>query len=349
MREVLEDTQRKIKFLFRCDVGTKNEVGTGHLIRSVALAKKLNQDNNLKNENTIFLTSYEKKFSFVENILRKNNFKLQYINLKKAPPNSNEEFEIIKKINPQIIIFDRIKTNKSFISKFQKYKFKTVLLDDIGSAISHANLVICPIFFDRPLNKKIYKGFKYMIFSEIKRKKKNLKKNIFTITVSFGGYDKRKLFFFLMKNFHKIDSKYRFNLIFGFEKEKVNSQILKYISKFENINTFFRPKNYSDILFKTDLAIISGGLTLIEFLSIGVPTIALPQYKHQYSTIKILENLGCTIMGSKQYKLNWVFFFKIFNNLINNYKLRKNMSIKGKKIIDSNGKERVSKLISKLL
>ena len=146
-----------------------------------------------------------------------------------------------------------------------------------------------------------------------------------------------------------IDSKYRFNLIFGFEKEKVNSQIIKYISKFENINTFFRPKNYSDILFKTDLAIISGGLTLIEFLSIGVPTIALPQYKHQYATIKILENLGCTIMGSKQYKLNWVFFFKIFNNLINNYKLRKNMSIKGKKIIDSKGKERVSKLISKLL
>ena len=87
----------------------------------------------------------------------------------------------------------------------------------------------------------------------------------------------------------------------------------------------------------------------MEFLSVGIPTISIPQYNHQYITIKKLQQLSCTTLGSKDYKLDWNYFEKKFFKVLNNYNLRKKMSINAKKIIDSKGKERVSKLISKIL
>ena len=70
MQKVSEDTQRRINFLFRCDVGKKNEIGTGHLVRSIALAKKLNYDNKFKAPDTTFLINYDSEFSF-EKLIKK--------------------------------------------------------------------------------------------------------------------------------------------------------------------------------------------------------------------------------------------------------------------------------------
>lgn len=349
MQKVSEDTQRRINFLFRCDVGKKNEIGTGHLVRSITLAKKLNNDNKFKAQDTIFLINYDSEFSFVKELIKKNNFTLKFINLYNAPPNSIQELEIIKELNPRISIFDRIKTNKTFILKLQRNKLKTVLIDDKGSGLDEADLSICPIFFHRPLKKKIYKGFKYIFFSELKRRKVLVRQKVTLITLVFGGYDKRKLFNFFYKNIKKLGSCYSFNLIFGFEKDKFDKKIILSLSQSKNINLFFRPRNYSDIIQDSDIGIVSGGLTLIEFLSVGIPTIALPQYNHQYITIKKLQQLRCTTLGSKDYKLDWNYFEKKFFKVLNNYNLRKKMSINAKKIIDSKGKERVSKLISKIL
>ncbi len=349
MQKVSEDLQKETKLLFRCDVGKKNEIGTGHLIRSLTLAEQLSKNPKIKKKNIIFLTNYSNDFSFIKNLVNENQYTLKFINLKKAGPNSLQEFEIIKKINPQLIIFDRIKTNKNLILKLKKNNIITVLLDDIGSGINYADLAICPIFFHRDLKKGIYRGFKYMIFSDIKYKNKYLKKKVSKISVIFGGFDKRNLFYFFLKNFHKIDYNCHVNLVFGMQKKKINKNILNIISEYKNISTHFRPKNYSEILNSSDLGIVSGGLTLIEFLSIGVPTIALPQYKHQLQTIKKLQSYNCTILGSEEYRLNSSYFLQTFLKAINDYNLRKNLSKNGKRIIDNNGKNRVSELISKMI
>ena len=44
MQKVSEDLQKETKLLFRCDVGKKNEIGTGHLIRSLTLAEQLSKN-----------------------------------------------------------------------------------------------------------------------------------------------------------------------------------------------------------------------------------------------------------------------------------------------------------------
>ena len=55
---------------------------------------------------------------------------------------------------------------------------------------------------------------------------------------------------------------------------------------------------------KADFAIVSGGLTVFDCISRGIPVIGLPQYQHQLKTLTNLKNKNVIKLGSKEMSLN---------------------------------------------
>ena len=67
------------KIIFRCDAGKIKELGTGHLIRSLCLAKMLIKSRNIKKKDILFLIKTKKKYSISKKIIQRENFSYKSI------------------------------------------------------------------------------------------------------------------------------------------------------------------------------------------------------------------------------------------------------------------------------
>ena len=114
------------------------------------------------------------------------------------------------------------------------------------------------------------------------------------------------------------------------------------------INLLVLPSDYFKRLAKTDLAIVSGGLTVFDSISRGVPVIGLPQYRHQLKTLINLENKNVIKLGSLRMKLDKENFINLFNKMIISFEDRAFLSKNSIDLVDRKGSDRVLNILSAL-
>lgn len=96
---------------------------------------------------------------------------------------------------------------------------------------------------------------------------------------------------------------------------------------------------------KQDLAITAAGNTLLELITIGIPSLVICGEKHELEIAKKLHKKKAAInLGFGKNISEKLIFEKTFN-LINNYELRKNLHINSKREIDGKGLEKMIKII----
>ncbi len=336
--------------IFRCDAGNYPEIGTGHITRCINLANKLVKKNIVKKCEISFLTRNDKNYSLGKKILSNNNFNFYTKSNNLLESNSISEIKEIIKLDPDIIVIDRLKTSKKFINALKGKDCKVITFDDYGNGRRYADLSICAIFNDVEESLNLIKGYKYLILSSDKYVSKKTKVKIKNITATFGGYDARDLCGHFLKNLNKINENYKINILLGEVRNTKLNEYNKIIEKLNNnkkVKIYIKPKNFKELLSEADIGICSGGLTIFEFAALGVPTIGLPLYIHQLNTINNLSKLGVCLYGSNRMNLNNQVLNDQINKLTRDHNLRFKMSNKAKSIIDGKGIERVIKILEK--
>ena len=106
-----------------------------------------------------------------------------------------------------------------------------------------------------------------------------------------------------------------------------------------DFNLYIDNFNISIILKESDLVIGSGGLSLLERLTVGVPSITFPISENQNLIKKKIHKLNCTYFITEELIND---FIGIMMKLINNYKLRERMSKLARIKFDGKGVLRVS-------
>ena len=160
--------------------------------------------------------------------------------------------------------------------------------------------------------------------------------------------DRRKLTNFFLTAIPEITLNINIYIILGqIDKNSVKfcRSIIQKYNLTSKIKLLIYPKNFQTIIRKADIGVTSGGLSLFEFAAYGIPTISLPQYKHQLNTINNLKKSGLTFLGSNEMKLNKLFFQRVLNNLINDSSKRNEINKMAPKLIDGKGLKRIKKLI----
>ena len=311
-----------VKILFRCDAGAVSEIGSGHLIRSITIAKILIKKYKIKKDEILILIKTKKNFSLGKKILEKENLNFKTLDFN-TKDYSLKEFQQIIKLEFKIIIFDRLGSiKKNFIKKIKTLDKRIICFDDKSKNRFIADLSFNPLIYNKAYQKRNhFAGNEYNIipsklFSLKKVKTKNLKK----IFLSFGGYDQNKI-----KN-KLIDIK---NKNFDYLK------IVNLKKKFEKRADFFKNMNDSDLI------ICSGGLTMFDAINLNKITLVTSQYKHQKKNILRMKKKNSIIYLPKINKiaLNRVLFQLKNNEKINN--LYQNM-----KILNKNNK--MDKIIFKI-
>lgn len=320
----------KFDVLIRCDAGNVPQIGTGHLYRSITIAKFLIKKFKLNRNKIIFITKTRKKFSLSKKILNQNNLNFYSIN---DNATSKNEFQILKKFQSRLLIIDKYKTkNTTYLNKLKKNFNKIIFLDAIKYEHKDA-LYINSLLHN--VDKKIKNvGFEYLICPSFFNKKKSvLRKKLINIFLFFGGFDNKKIMNNVINFFNNNKSIYNLYLPSSY-KTKYN-----YHGKIK----YFNNKNFFTVLSSSDLAITAGGITMFDVINIKKPLISIPQYYHQEINIKKLQKKGCTLL----LKINKNFNQNLSTNLslIKNFQERIKMIKNQTKILDRNKTPKALELI----
>lgn len=313
------------KILFRCDAGYKSQLGTGHLVRSITIAKILIKKFKVKKKNIIFLIKTEKKYLLGKKIINFEKFRYKSINHKIKNYSLNELKEL-KKNKFKIVIFDRLgKINLKFIKELKKDHKKIVCLDDESNNKYLCDLSLNPLVYKKSYEKiNHFSGNRYNILPTLlfKRRERKISK-IKNIFISFGGFDKN--------NYIKLF----YNRIRKDKKFKLINSSYKNLDKFQNMKIFFKNMSLSD------LVICSGGLTMYDALNLNKTTIVIDQYKHQLRNINRLRKRGIINYLNKK-NINKLF------SLINKINKKKKLKKFQKMIIKYNKAQRPMEIIKKI-
>ena len=305
------------KIVFRCDSADIPEIGTGHLYRSIIIAKFLKKKFSLKSKEILFVVKNKGKYSKNLKILKKYNFQILKIN-SSIKNYSSKEIVLLRKIKANLLIIDRLgEVTKNFYVKIKDNYKKKIIIDDSSINRKLFDLSLNPLIQDVPIFKGCKIGYKYLIL-DILKKVKHKTKNSNNIFLFFGGFDKKNLTKKVFNVLKKINFKLNIYLPKIF-KEKI------YLNQSIHNVIFFKSEKYFLELEKANIAITAGGIGLFDAILKNKKVICIPQYKHQeINAKKIARTKAINFINSddKNFASNLVnIFLKIYKDKKYNKKI----------------------------
>jgi len=259
-----------LNILFRCD-GSVN-IGMGHIVRSLALADKLNEEYECK----IF-------FAIRSSILAINKVKEKYYVFESDEVNFNYKewlYECIKKMNISIFIMDmRDGLSRSDLKELKlEANIKVVTIDDPEDKRLEADLAFYPPV---PQLKKIcwtdydgelYIGWEYVILRQEFLISPEVKSNTLPeILILMGGTDENNMTEFIINALNQVTQSFKAIIVVGsgyLFLEKLKKKISGMSFQYE---LYINPPEISNIMSKVDFGIISFGQTAYELAALKVP------------------------------------------------------------------------------
>jgi len=257
--------------LFRCD--SSENIGLGHLMRDLVLAKKL--------KGRIFFASRELKGN-ANHKIKESGF--IYVPLK------DESFETFKKVildcHIDIVIFDHYGIDASFEERVKKTGVKTVSFDDTYKKHG-SDLVINPNFganLKRYPQKAISLAplIRDEFFDVKKRKRVGIKK----VFISFGGSDPKNLALKTLKVFQ--NKKYDISLVIT-SSNKNKTLLKRYARKHKNIKLYMDYPKIAKLFYENDFAVVSASTISSEALVSGIPFVAVMSVDNQKEVFGFLK------------------------------------------------------------
>ncbi|KZX12574.1 cytidylyltransferase domain-containing protein [Methanobrevibacter filiformis] len=358
---VAERILKKKRILIKTDASY--EIGTGHIHRGLAICSRLT------NHDVVFLLDENKQLGLdiVENYnypyLTHKNYDHENKKDNKYDKNDEEDNKYndnnhnkkynknsdllnkIKEFKPDIVINDVLNTSKEYISTLKENNYFVINFEDIGEGAEKADIVFDALYEHQIPLKNTYSGYRYYILKNefYYQNPKEIKENVEEILITFGGTDPNNLTKKTLTNLLESNYNKHITVILGLGYHNTED-LEKEFSNLKNIEIYKNVKNISEYMAKADIIFTSAGRTMYEVASLGVPCVCLCQNKREIShvfgnTENGFINLGLGKNVSNDELLNTI------EELINNYKLRKEMNNKMLNIDLKHGFENIMKII----
>jgi spore coat polysaccharide biosynthesis predicted glycosyltransferase SpsG len=196
---------------------------------------------------------------------------------------------------------------------------------------------------------KFLAGSKYVIinkeFRAKKRKSKEFNSKKLTVLISLGGSDPNNLTMGVLEILSEIKDRFYFYLVIGPYADRVK-ELKRYAREaIKPRKVFVGARHLSEILLKSDIAIVAGGRMAYECAFVGIPMIAVCQAPHQVPTVRAFARRGCLVAAGCFPCIKSDMLKAKLVELDENRNLLKTMSARGRKIVDGKGAERVADFI----
>lgn len=339
-------------------VDSSTNIGTGHVMRCLTLAKQLKK----MNFDVEFIS--KKLGGDISQLVKKNGFKVHHLDKKLTISKSSikdaeQTIKIINKnskILPYLII-DHYDLDIKWEKRLREFVNKIIVIDDLADRKHDCDLLIDQNFYNnlknrynKLLSKRTVKllGPKYaMLRDEFFKFRKKVKprKKFRKLLISFGGTDSTNETRKVLKSikFLKNEKLERVHVIFGGANK---NEIKKLCQPIPNVKLHSNVKNIAEFMYNSDFAIGAGGSTIWERFCLGLPTYVSVVALHQKETTDALAKKECLINMGMADIITVKRYAKILDNIDKKklYRISKNSL----KIVDGKGTTRVANHIRKL-
>ena len=312
-----------MKIIFFCEASL--EIGTGHVMRCIALASSLK----LAGCDIIFATSK----TTTTLINKVNNFNIIDPHIFMNNP-----------LETDLTVIDNYQIDQIFENQIRKYTNKIMVIDDLFNRkhdcdiLLDQNLGVKKSFYKNLVNPncKILVGTKYALlrpdFLQLRksmfRKRKSIKK-VTKILVNFGGSDVNNYCLKALKMIEDSSFIGEVNVILGFKAIHLN-EIKEFANNSKNKINIHHQADMAQMIFEADIGVGAGGSSTWERCCLGLPTYLFKIADNQEF---IFKKLGQNISFDD-------FLLDVNNNY---YKLVK----KTASYVDGKGIDRIIKFLNK--
>jgi spore coat polysaccharide biosynthesis predicted glycosyltransferase SpsG len=240
------------------------------------------------------------------------------------------------------VVVDGYAFTQTELAEWYQQAQRMVFIDDIGIAPEFADIVIAPGGDVRtiasPVGQVVLEGLHYALLAQeyIPPGVPEVAESVTEILVSFGLRDTKNYVAKVLDGLRDAAFTGRVTVAIG-----SNAPYLKSIQ--DKVGNYpFQLRIVRDavglygLLKHCDMAIGAGGVTLLERMVIGIPSITLVVAENQMGQVKLSEEAGATLVVSRFSDLPLV-----INGLIASWEKRLDMSLSGMRVVDGRGIERI--------
>lgn len=320
----------KKRILFRCDGGSIPEIGTGHVTRCLLLADELKK---YRGNEVAFLAN---EGPCGAQRVRSQGYPVYGIEANEDI--GKKTIEAISHFRPDIVSVDCLATDADYMRHIKETGVLLVTLDDSGAGRAFADIRINPIV---GVDDSDYEGYEYLALAPINTASRRHHRNGNNVFVCFGGFDCSDITEKFLRIVNDSDIPAHFHVVVGEPYDNLHALKDRYRDN-KGISLYQNPSHFLDLLSQSDIAVVSGGLTLFQAVSNGIPTITIPQYEHQVKTAKKLEALGVAINAGMLPELNSQLLVDRLRKWLHENKRRPPLPGEGRELIDGLGTMRVA-------
>jgi spore coat polysaccharide biosynthesis predicted glycosyltransferase SpsG len=347
------------KAVFRVDGSYR--IGLGHIMRCLIFAKAFAKGNI---QPLFIIRDFEPQIS---SLIRASHFHVQTIpNTFSPEEDAATTTNFLNQNASSFLITDLINTdNVVFRQQYERYcsivlritQSFTIAFEDDVSFDQPFDIKIIPYYGiiqgDLILNKKtkLLLGPEYFIFQEdfieASRSRREINRKATNILVTMGGCDPFNLTGKVADSINKLKnvSEIHLKVVIGpgfhsRSRKKLQEILEKYVGKYE-IVLGANDGIMASLMLWSDLVITAGGLTKYEAAVTGTPCIVLAPFPREVEMSKKFAEAGtCLHLDITNNILNNN-LNSMIETVLRNHNLRKEMSIRGKKLVDGKGLERI--------
>jgi spore coat polysaccharide biosynthesis predicted glycosyltransferase SpsG len=319
-------------------VSSNPRVGGGHMMRSISLAISLK-----KYFDVHFVLDFEGE-SWIS-ILNNKGFTAEI-------EGSKNNSTLIEQPHCVGVLIDSYDITTDEIFKWKNKCGKLAIIDDFGNAPDFTDFIISTGTLKKSKNHNknqiIMTGPKYALLSNEYSNNGLLNPpspDVRTILMSFGLYDSKNCTMLALDSLNKTNFKGKVQIAIGSKApylkdiKKIISSYIFSVEIFEDLYGLF------DLHSNADLVMGAGGMSLLERMALGKPSITFIAADNQKKQVEWAESLGATISFSLNKNLVQSNIVESINSLLSDINLRNKMSKISSNAVDGKGVLRVSKTI----
>ena len=338
-------------------VDSSNEIGSGHVIRCLALAHALKHSNV-----EIFFVCRKLAGHFCDYIGEKGHNVFELPNgTTDFQTDARETIEIIERFSKPIdwLIVDHYNLDAKWESSVRNHVKQIIVIDDLADRLHDCDLIVDQNLYNN-MEKRYAKlvsdkcikllGPRYALLRpEFKKAKESLRQrdgSLDRILISFGTTDPTNETLKALEAISQMNIKQlRVDVVVGMSNE--NKDAIRSICM-KNSDTIYHHQtdNIAELMAKADLSIGSGGTTTWERCCVGLPAVVSISAKNQLELTEKVAKEGCVINLGWAQELTSKDYLKAIKNLNSQTLCR--MSQKCLELVDGEGASRVADAICSL-